>query len=285
MPPQKKGKTGLKKGKISGKTLDTQRSLYQAELENLRKHLGLNEKQVLAIIEEMTKTKVPQKDSNNNNTDDKLKRKSEYGNDDNDIGTSSTPSKRSRKAKDEIDAEYNLLTQPRLTLEVNNQAQTFRQVNVSNSQNRSLWHAIQLLWLGRERDTGRTLVLKYPVHNRVQQLWDSVMHGSSNTPVYQAMHKLYSAMLEENEELEARIEDRRFGELSWKESDRVPCIYVTCRRSRHGTTNSRCIRPRNLHLHPPSNPQQHHKKDTHLRPRHTPNRSFATAPHRELAAL
>lgn len=213
MPPQKKGKSALKKGKSSGKTLDTQRSLYQTELENLRKHLGLNEKQVLAVIEEMTKIKVPGKDLSSDNTADDLKRKQDNGDGSNDNETNDTPPKRFRKAKDEIDAEYNLLIQPQLTLEVDNRLQTFNQVNVSNNQNRSLWHAIQLLWLGRERDTGRTLVLKYPVHARVQQLWDSVVHGPSNTPVYQARHKLYSAMLEENEELEGRIEDRRFGEL------------------------------------------------------------------------
>ena len=212
MPPQKKGKTGLKKGKSSGKAMDTQRSLYQAELENLRKHLGLNEKQVLAVIEEMTKIKVPGKDSHNVNTTDGLKRKQEFGNDYNDVEANDTPPKRFRKAKDEIDAEYNLLIQPRLTLEVNNQAQTFKQVNVSNSQNRSLWHANQLLWLGREREIGRTLGLKYPAHPRVPQRWDSVMHGPSNTPASHARHGLYSAMLEENEELEERIRDRRFGE-------------------------------------------------------------------------
>lgn len=140
---------------------------------------------------------------------------------DKDAGAAKKPvgkSTRSSKKTDPALEDSKLINQKEITITDGGQNQRFAQTNVSGASNRCMWHAIQLLWLGRQKASGRKLVDQYPVNNRVSDLWDAVMHPTEGTtnPARQARRRLYAAMQQnstsaEGGSLERRIRNRQLG--------------------------------------------------------------------------
>jgi len=140
---------------------------------------------------------------------------------DKDTGAAKKPigkSTRSSKKNDSALEDSKLINQKEITITDGGQNQRFTQTNVSGASNRCMWHAIQLLWLRRQKASGRKLVDQYPVNNRVNDLWNAVMHPTEGTtnPARQARRRLYTAMQQnstsaEGGSLERRIRNRQLG--------------------------------------------------------------------------
>ncbi|THZ16452.1 hypothetical protein D6C89_09243, partial [Aureobasidium pullulans] len=116
--------------------------------------------------------------------------------------------------------ELEMAEQRRLTMTTGGQTQTFGQTNVSGAGNRCFWHAVQRLWLGRERDvTSGPLSEQYPVHARVEELWDAVMRPPENVtnPARQTRLALYQTLQNDSRQnthgsLETRIRNLEMGD-------------------------------------------------------------------------
>lgn len=111
-----------------------------------------------------------------------------------------------------------LVNQKEITVTDGGQTQRFAQTNVSGASNRCMWHAIQFLWMGRQKGPGKKLVDQYPVNSRVNDLWDAVMHPNEGTtnPARQARQRLYARMEESSAgatggSLERRVRNRQLG--------------------------------------------------------------------------
>jgi hypothetical protein len=129
--------------------------------------------------------------------------------------TGTTRTTRSTKTKDLRAEDSKLIRQNEITVTEDGQAQRFTQQNVSGVGNRCMWHAIQLLWTGRQKAKGK-LAVAYPVNDRVRDLWNAVIHPTGGTnPAHQARHALYTEMQQrsigDHGSLEARINDRQWG--------------------------------------------------------------------------
>ncbi|THZ90806.1 hypothetical protein D6C82_10261 [Aureobasidium pullulans] len=89
-----------------------------------------------------------------------------------------------------------IMNQEVVTVSSGGQTQQFTRVNVSGVGFRCMWHAIQEIWLGQEQGHGTTFEERYPVHSRVIDLWEEVMHQPDGTtnPARLSRRALYRAM-------------------------------------------------------------------------------------------
>lgn len=143
--------------------------------------------------------------------------------DDKDAGAAKKGGKRSTrsiKKKDLAAEDTKLINQNEITVTEGGQSQRFAQTNVSGVGNRCMWHAVQLLWLGRQKAPGKVAVA-YPVNDRVRDLWNAVMHPTEGTtnPARQARQELYERMQENSVgarwgSLETRVRNRQLGMCS-----------------------------------------------------------------------
>ncbi|KAI4747485.1 hypothetical protein E4T50_02230 [Aureobasidium sp. EXF-12298] len=138
--------------------------------------------------------------------------------DDKDAGAAKKGGKRSTrssKKKDLVAEDSKLISQKEVTVTEGGQSQRFAQTNVSGVGNRCMWHAVQLLWLGKQKAKGKVAVA-YPVNDRVRDLWNAVMHPTAGTtnPAREARRRLYTAMQDASdlEPLETRIYNRQMGD-------------------------------------------------------------------------
>lgn len=125
---------------------------------------------------------------------------------------------RSSKKNDPAVEDTKLINQKEITVTDGGQTQRFTQTNVSGASNRCMWHAIQLLWMGRQKAAGKKLVDQYPVNNRVNDLWNAVMNPTEGTtnPARQARRRLYAEMQQNSVSgtggsLERRVRNRQLG--------------------------------------------------------------------------
>lgn len=129
-----------------------------------------------------------------------------------------TRSTRLSKKNDPALEDSKLINQKEIAITDDGQTQRFAQTNVSGASNRCMWHAIQLLWMGRQKGSGKKLVDQYPVNSRVNDLWNAVMHPNDGTtnPARQARQRLYTEMQRNSVSatggsLERRVRNRQLG--------------------------------------------------------------------------